>query len=166
MYSRPVTDEEAMGHALEEADRAAAAGDVPIGAVLIDRDGSVVARGRNRREARGDATAHAEIEALREASTRLGAWRLDALTMVVTMEPCPMCAGALINSRIGRLVYGCHDEKGGAVTSLFVMGRDPRLNHRFPVTYGVRAEECAERLRAFFRGRRIAASGRRRGDAI
>jgi tRNA(adenine34) deaminase len=149
-----VTDEEAMRLALLEADLAAAEGDVPIGAVLLDREGRLVARGRNRREARGDATAHAEIEALREASMALGRWRLDALTMVVTMEPCPMCAGALVNSRIGRLVYGCHDEKAGAVASLFVIGRDPRLNHRFPVTAGVLAETCAERLRAFFRERR------------
>lgn len=149
-----MTDDEAMGLALLEAAEAQASGDVPIGAVLIGADGSVVARGRNRREARGDATAHAEIEVLREASERLGRWRLDDHTLVVTLEPCAMCAGALVNARIGRLVYGCHDEKAGAVTSLFVIGRDPRLNHRFAVTSGVRGDECAGLLRAFFAERR------------
>ncbi|MBM4374566.1 MAG: nucleoside deaminase [Deltaproteobacteria bacterium] len=143
-----------MRLALEEAARAAAAGDVPIGAVILGPDGEVVARGHNRREARGDATAHAEIEALREASERTQRWRLERHTLVVTLEPCVMCAGALVNARIGRLVYGCHDEKAGAVSSLFVLGHDPRLNHRFPVTTGVLASECSDVLRAFFAERR------------
>jgi tRNA(adenine34) deaminase len=149
-----VTDEEAMRLALEEAALAGDAGDVPIGAVILGPDGEVIARGHNRREARGDATAHAEIEAIREASERARRWRLDRHTMVVTLEPCAMCAGALVNARIGRLVYGCHDEKAGAVSSLFVLGHDPRLNHRFPVTTGVLGDECAATLRGFFAGRR------------
>jgi tRNA(adenine34) deaminase len=143
-----------MRAALAEADAAGAAGDVPIGAVLVDGAGTIVGRGRNRREERHDPSAHAEIEALREASARLGRWRLDDLEMLVTLEPCLMCAGALVNARIRRVVYGCRDDKAGAVDSLFVIGRDPRLNHRFEVTSGVLADECAERLRAFFAARR------------
>jgi tRNA(adenine34) deaminase len=145
-----VTDEAAMQVALAEADAAAEHGDVPIGAVLIDAAGAVVARGHNRREELCDPTAHAEIEALRSAARSLGRWRLHDLTMVVTLEPCPMCAGALVNARIARLVYGCSDPKAGATGSLFVIGMDPRLNHRFPVTGGVLADRCAERLRRFF----------------
>lgn len=152
-----------MRVALEEADLARTHGDVPIGAVLLGPDGAVVARGHNRREALGDATAHAEVEALREASVKLGRWRLDDLTMVVTMEPCPMCAGALVNARIGRLVFGCHDEKAGAIASLFVIGSDPRLNHRFRVSAGVLADECAGRLREFFKDRRGRRDGAPRG---
>jgi len=147
-------DHERMGLALAEADAAAAHGDVPVGAVLVDRDGTVVAQGHNRREELGDPTAHAEIEALRAAATKLGRWRLDDLTLYVTLEPCPMCAGALVNARIARVVYGCRDAKAGAVHSLFVIGQDPRLNHRFDATGGVRAEECAARLQAFFAARR------------
>jgi tRNA(adenine34) deaminase len=146
--------EELMRVALAEAGAAAAAGDVPIGAVIADAAGNVVARGRNRREERHDPSAHAEIEALREASARLARWRLDDLDLVVTLEPCVMCAGALVQARIRRLVYGCRDEKAGAVDSLFVIGRDPRLNHRFEVTSGVLATECSELLRAFFAARR------------
>jgi tRNA(adenine34) deaminase len=149
-----VTDETAMRLALAEARAAEAHGDVPIGAILLDEAGVVVARGHNRREERQDPTAHAELEALREAASLRGSWRLDDLTMVVTMEPCPMCAGALVNARIGRLVYGCHDEKAGAISSLFVLGRDPRLNHRFPVVAGVLGDECAALLRSFFVARR------------
>jgi len=149
-----VTDETAMRLALAEARAAEAHGDVPIGAILLDEAGVVVARGHNRREERQDPTAHAELEALREAASLRGSWRLDDLTMVVTMEPCPMCAGALVNARIGRLVYGCHDEKAGAISSLFVLGRDPRLNHRFPVVANVLGDECAALLRSFFVARR------------
>ncbi|MBW2456407.1 MAG: nucleoside deaminase [Deltaproteobacteria bacterium] len=147
-------DEQLMGLALAEADAATAHGDVPVGAVLVDRAGVVVASGHNRREELSDPTAHAEIEALRAAAKKLGRWRLDDLTLYVTLEPCPMCAGALLNARIERVVYGCRDDKAGAVHSLFVIGLDPRLNHRFAVTGGVRAEECAERLQRFFASRR------------
>jgi tRNA(adenine34) deaminase len=147
-------DETYMRLALEEADRAAAHGDVPVGAVLVDASGTVVGRGHNRREQCSDPTAHAELEALRNAAATLGSWRMDALTMFVTLEPCVMCAGALVNARLGRLVYGCRDDKAGAVDSLFVIGRDPRLNHRFPITANVCASDCSERLKTFFRDRR------------
>lgn len=149
-----MTDEEAMRLALAEAGAAAAHGDVPIGAIILDAGGAFVAGGHNRREVDRDPTAHAEVEALRSASRLRGQWRLDDATMVVTMEPCPMCAGALVNARIARLVYGCHDEKAGAIASLFVIGRDPRLNHRFPITAGVLAAECASLLKQFFLARR------------
>ena len=143
-----------MRLALEEADAAIAHGDVPIGAVLFDASGKLLARGHNRREELHDPTAHAEIEVLREAARARGSWRLDDVTLYVTLEPCVMCAGALVNARLGRLVYGCRDDKAGAIDSLFVIGRDPRLNHRFPIESGVLADECAARLRAFFAGRR------------
>lgn len=149
-----MTDEEAMRLALAEAAAAVAHGDVPIGAVVIDSAGVLVARAHNRREADGDPTAHAEVLALRDAGRQRGHWRLDDVTMVVTLEPCPMCAGALVNARVRRLVYGCHDDKAGAVASLFVIGRDPRLNHRFQVTAGVLGDECAALLRGFFLGAR------------
>lgn len=143
-----------MRAALAEADAAAAEGDVPVGAVLVDTEGMVVARGRNRREVDHDPTAHAEVEALRAAGRARGRWRLDDLTMVVTLEPCIMCAGALVHARLRGLVYGCRDPKAGAIDSLFVIGRDPRLNHRFGVQGGVLAELCAGRLQRFFRERR------------
>lgn len=143
-----------MRAALAEADAAAAEGDVPVGAVLVDTEGTVVARGRNRREVDHDPTAHAEVEALRAAGRARGRWRLDDLTMVVTLEPCIMCAGALVHARVRGLVYGCRDPKAGAIDSLFVIGRDPRLNHRFGVQGGVLAERCAGRLQRFFRERR------------
>ena len=143
-----------MRLALEEADAAAQSGDVPVGAVLIGPDGTVLARGRNRREVDQDPTAHAEIDALRAAARSRGDWHLNGCTLYVTMEPCPMCAGALINARIARLVYGCADLKAGAIDTLFTIGRDPRLNHRFEITSGVLAEECAELLRSFFRAQR------------
>lgn len=145
-----------MRLALEEAEAAAQAGDVPVGAVLIDAAGSVLARGRNRREADQDPTAHAEIDALRAAARARGDWHLNGCTLFVTMEPCPMCAGALVNARVARLVYGCADLKAGAVDTLFEIGRDPRLNHRFEVTAGVLAEECAAALKRFFADRRRA----------
>jgi tRNA(adenine34) deaminase len=143
-----------MGLALEEARAAAAAGDVPVGAVVAIAgpdcpEGRVLGRGRNRREERGDPTAHAEVEALREAARAIGHWRVEA-TLVVTQEPCPMCAGALVNARVSRLVFGCLNPKAGAVSSLYQIVSDPRLNHRMEVTGGVRAEECAAELRAFF----------------
>ncbi len=143
-----------MRLALAEADAAVAHGDVPVGAVLLDGNGKVVARGHNRREIDGDPTAHAEIVAIREAASQRGHWRLNDLTMVVTLEPCPMCAGAIVNARIPRVVWGCADEKAGAMGSLFVLGRDPRLNHRARVTGRILAEECAQRLKRFFSARR------------
>ena len=143
-----------MTRALEQADAAAAHGDVPVGAVIVDEAGVVVAVGHNRREQLGDPTAHAEIEALRAAAKATGSWRLDAHTLYVTLEPCPMCAGALVNARIARVVYSCLDPKAGALDSLFVMGRDPRLNHRFAITRGVLADACASRLTNFFATRR------------
>lgn len=145
-----------MRLALEEAEAAAQAGDVPVGAVLVDAAGAVLARGRNRREVDQDPTAHAEIDALRAAARARGDWHLNGCTLFVTMEPCPMCAGALVNARVARVVYGCADLKAGAVDTLFEIGRDARLNHRFEVTSGVLAEECAAVLRRFFAERRRA----------
>jgi tRNA(adenine34) deaminase len=142
------SDEYWMTIALDEARAAAAAGDVPVGAVIVidDRD---IARGRNRRELDRDPTAHAEIVALREAAHALDMWRVEG-TLFVTQEPCPMCAGALVNARITRLVYGCTNPKAGAVTSLYSIVTDPRLNHRMEVVGGVLAEPCAAELSKFF----------------
>jgi tRNA(adenine34) deaminase len=143
-----------MREALAEAKRATTFGDVPIGCVLVDAKGDVIARACNEREKTKDPTAHAEIVALREASKKIGSWRLEDVTAIVTLEPCAMCAGAFVNARIGRVVYGCDDPKGGAVTTLFAIGQDPRLNHRFQVTRGVLEDECAGVLREFFAGLR------------
>jgi len=137
-----------MGLALDEARAAAAAGDVPVGAVIVHED-VVLGRGRNRREVDRDPTAHAELVALREAARALGHWRVEA-TLVVTQEPCPMCAGAIVNARVRRLVYGCGNPKAGAVTTLYQIPTDPRLNHRVEVIGGIRSEECAALLQAFF----------------
>jgi tRNA(adenine34) deaminase len=142
-----------MAEAMREAEQAAEAGDVPVGAVITE-GGVVIARGRNRRELRQDPTAHAEVEALRAAAELRGHWRLGGVTIYATMEPCPMCAGALVNARIARLVYACSDPKAGAVDTLFGIGRDARLNHRYEVTAGVLAAESASLLRAFFAARR------------
>lgn len=139
-----------MRAALSEAEAAGAAGDVPVGAVIVNSSGLLLARGRNRRELNQDPTAHAEMDALREASQKLGTWRLAGTTLYSTLEPCPMCAGALVNARVTRLVYGCPDPKAGAIDTLFQIGNDARLNHRFAVTRGVLAEDCARLLRAFF----------------
>jgi tRNA(adenine34) deaminase len=143
-------DEQWMRLALGEADRAAAVGDVPVGCVIVGPDGGELGRGHNRREADGDPTAHAEILALRQAARTLGRWRLDGAEAYVTLEPCPMCAGALVNARIRRLVYGAADPKAGAVRTLFEIGTDRRLNHRFEVVGDVLGGECAARLQAFF----------------
>ncbi|HET9620609.1 MAG TPA: tRNA adenosine(34) deaminase TadA [Kofleriaceae bacterium] len=143
-----MTDEHWMTVALDEARAAAAAGDVPVGAVIVI-DGHIVGRGRNRREVDRDPTAHAEIVALREAAAALGQWRVEGL-LVVTQEPCPMCAGALVNARVARLVYGCTNPKAGAVSTLYQLVSDPRLNHRMEVTGGVLASECAGVLQQFF----------------
>lgn len=124
--------------------------DVPIGAVVLDPDGRVIGRGRNERELHGDPTAHAEIVALREAARTLGEWRLEGCALVVTLEPCTMCAGAIVNARIARLVFGASDDKAGAVGSLWDVVRDRRLNHRPEVVSGVLAEECAGLLTTFF----------------
>jgi tRNA(adenine34) deaminase len=149
-----VTEDEAfMQEALAEARAAAEAGDVPVGAVVVV-GGAVIARGRNRREVANDPCAHAEVEALREASTLLKSWRLVGATVYATLEPCPMCAGALVNARIARLVYGCTDPKAGAVDTLFTIGKDARLNHRFAVEAGVLGDACAAELKAFFAARR------------
>lgn len=139
-----------MREALAEADLAASKGEVPVGCVLVDSAGAVVGRGHNERETDADPTAHAEMVALRQASHARSSWRLDDVTAYVTLEPCPMCAGAFVNARIKRVVYGCDDPKAGAVHSLFAIGSDGRLNHRFEVERGVLAAEGADRLRRFF----------------
>lgn len=139
-----------MDLALEEADRAAAGGEVPVGCVLVAADGTLLARGRNLREATQDPTAHAEVVALRAASEQRGSWRLDDVTAYVTLEPCAMCAGALVHARVRRVVFGCTDPKGGACGTLYSIGQDPRLNHVFELEAGVRRDECAERLTRFF----------------
>ncbi|MFD1658089.1 tRNA adenosine(34) deaminase TadA [Streptomyces caeni] len=142
-----------MRLALDEAARAADGGDVPVGAVVLSRDGSVLATGHNEREATGDPTAHAEILTLRRAAKALGEWRLAGCTLVVTLEPCTMCAGALQQSRVDRVVYGARDEKAGAVGSLWDLVRDRRLNHRPEVIEGVLADASAQLLTDFFRAR-------------
>ena len=144
------SDDDWMGEALAEADLAAAHADVPIGCVIVGPTGQVLGRGHNRREVDGDPTAHAEILALKAAASTVGHWRLEGATVYATLEPCPMCAGALVNARIARLIYGAPDPKAGAVDTLFEIGRDPRLNHRFTITSGVRRDDCAARLSAFF----------------
>ena len=148
-----LTDDQAMEMALEEAARALDHDDVPVGAVALV-DGAVVARGHNERELAGDPTAHAEIVVLRAAAALLGSWRLDPVTLVVTLEPCPMCAGALVAARVGRLVFGATDPRAGAAGSLYNLCVDPRLNHELPVTPGVRAAEAAALLETFFAARR------------
>ena len=142
-----------MAEALAEARRAAAEGEVPIGSVVVFED-RIVGRGRNARERLRDPLAHAEILALQEAARSLGRWRLTGATIYATLEPCPMCAGALVNSRIDRLVYAVPDPKAGAAGTLFDIPRDPRLNHRVEVNSGVLAVECGELLKDFFRARR------------
>jgi tRNA(adenine34) deaminase len=148
------TAEHWMRAALEEAAAAVDHGDVPVGAIVVAPDGTELGRGHNRREQRADPTAHAELEALRAAAAALGTWRLDGCTLVVTLEPCPMCAGALVQSRVAHLVFGADDPKAGAVTSLFDLVRDPRLPHRVEVQRGVLAAESAALLRSFFTPRR------------
>ena len=142
-----------MGLALLEAQKAYDIGEVPIGSVLV-LDGQVVATGHNMREIWHDATAHAEMIAIREACEKLGRWRLTGLTLYATIEPCPMCAGALVMSRVDRLVYGSVDVKAGAIDSIFNIVQNEALNHRMVVTSGVRADECAEIMKKFFRERR------------
>lgn len=150
---RPVDDEAAMALALGEARIAAVEGEVPVGAVALI-GGQVVASRHNERERQADPTAHAEILALRDAAASVGGWRLSEVTLVVTLEPCPMCAGALVAARVGRLVYGADDPRAGACGTLYNLCADPRLNHELPVTPGVRAEECGALLSGFFAQRR------------
>jgi tRNA(adenine34) deaminase len=149
------TTAQVMGEALAEAAEALATGDVPVGAVVVDASGVVIGRGRNAREARQDPTAHAELLALRSAAAHLGSWRLTGCTLVVTLEPCAMCAGALVLARISRLVLGAWDPKAGAAGSMRDIVRDSRLNHRVEVVGDVRAGESAELLRSFFGSRRV-----------
>ena len=144
----------AMRSALDEARAALASSDVPVGAVVLDSAGTVVGRGRNRREQDADPTGHAEVVALREAAAARGSWRLDGCTLVVTLEPCTMCAGALVLARVDRLVFGAFDDKAGAVGSLWDVVRDRRLNHRPEVLGGVLAEESTALLKEFFAGHR------------
>ncbi len=148
-----MSDFDAMGHALDAARGAGEAGDVPVGAVAVV-DGRVIAVAANQREVDHDPTAHAEVLVLRQAAAALGRWRLDEVTVLVTLEPCIMCAGALLNARVHRLVIGAMDEKAGAVGSRYNVLADPRLNHEVAVSVGVRSEESAELLREFFASRR------------
>jgi tRNA(adenine34) deaminase len=143
-------DETWMREALAEARRAQAAGEVPVGAVAV-ADGRIVGRGHNLRERAQDPTAHAELIAVRAAAARLRTWRLSGVTVYVTLEPCPMCAGALVNARVDRVVYGAADPKAGATETLYRIGDDPRLNHRFAIASGVLADECGALLSDFFR---------------
>ncbi len=146
-------DETWMRVALELAHEAARQGEVPVGAIVV-RDGEVVGRGYNERERRQDPLAHAELLAIAEAARNTGLWRLDGCTLYVTLEPCPMCAGALVNARVERLVYGARDPKAGAVETLYTIPTDPRLNHRLSVTGGVLEEACGRALSDFFRALR------------
>jgi tRNA(adenine34) deaminase len=155
----PTEWDAAMSLALERARAAAAHGDTPVGAVLLDESHRIVASAGNERELTGDPTAHAEVLVLRAAAAACGAWRLDGHTLVVTLEPCTMCAGALVLARVARLVFGAFDPKAGAVASLFDVVRDPRLNHRLDVRGGIREAECRQVLVDFFSARRPDAGG-------
>ena len=148
-----MTDQDFMREALIEAQKAFDQGEVPIGAVIV-RNGKIIARDHNRREEQADPTAHAEVLVIREAGKALGGWRLLDTTLYVTIEPCPMCAGALVQARVSRLVYGAHDSKAGAVHSLYQITEDDRLNHRLEVTSGILAQEAADLMRKFFHSRR------------
>jgi tRNA(adenine34) deaminase len=147
-------DETSMRLALDEARQAEAAGEVPIGAVVVDAGGEVIGAGHNQRESSSDPTAHAEVLAIRAAGARLGSWRLEGCSLFVTLEPCTMCAGAIVLARLERLVYGAIDPKAGAVGSLWDVVRDRRLNHRPEVVSGVLDVECGELLRSWFEGKR------------
>ncbi|SFB91666.1 tRNA(adenine34) deaminase [Nocardioides terrae] len=148
-----------MALALDEARGALATGDVPIGAVVLDPSGGVIGRGRNVREVAADPTGHAEVIAIREAARHLGEWRLEGCTLLVTLEPCTMCAGAVVLARVARLVFGAFDDKAGAVGSLWDVVRDRRLNHRPEVVSGVLAEESTRLLQEFFREQRPEPAG-------
>jgi tRNA(adenine34) deaminase len=146
----PGVPEEFMRLALAEADRALEHGDVPVGAVVVSAAGVVLSSEHNRREEFSDPTAHAELLALRAATARTGSWRLEGATLYVTLEPCPMCAGAIVNARLARVIFGATDPKAGALVSLYQLGADPRLNHRFEVEGGLLADEGARKLSDFF----------------
>lgn len=156
--SEPLDHNHWMSEALALARRAAAEGEIPVGAIVVHHatgcEARIIGRGHNRREAENDPSAHAEIVALREAGQALGTWRMVDCTMYVTLEPCPMCAGALVQSRLQRLVFGCTDPKAGAVQTLYQLCTDPRFNHRVDVVGGIMAEEAAALLKAFFASRR------------
>lgn len=143
-----------MREALALADSAAFVGDVPVGAVVIDQHGAVIGKGFNTREVSNNPLGHAEVNALNDAAKNLGSWRLDDCTLVVTLEPCTMCAGAIVQSRVGRVVFGAFDEKAGAIGSLWDVVRDPRLPHRPEVVSGVLASEAAQLLTDFFKNKR------------
>jgi tRNA(adenine34) deaminase len=143
-----------MRAAITEAETAGQSNDVPVGAVVVDASGAIIGRGHNVREITHDPTGHAEVMALREAAAARGEWRLDGCTLVVTLEPCTMCAGAVVLARVDRLVFGALDPKAGAVGSLWDVVRDRRLNHRPEVVPGVLAADCADLLRDFFRSKR------------
>jgi tRNA(adenine34) deaminase len=149
MIQASATDEAAIRAALVEARAGAATGEIPIGAVVLDPEGTVLASAHNQREALADPTAHAEVVALRAAASRRGTWRLDGCTLVVTLEPCPMCAGAVVMSRVSRLVFGAWNEEYGAAGSRWDLVRDRRLNHRPEVIGGVLADECGAIVREF-----------------
>ncbi|MDB5325332.1 MAG: tadA [Phycisphaerales bacterium] len=152
-----MTNDELMSLAIDEARLAGERGEVPIGCVIWHAPTArIIGRGHNTRENCPDPTAHAEIVALRQAATELGHWRILDCTLAVTLEPCPMCAGAIVNARIPKLVYGCGDPKAGAVRTLYQLCEDSRLNHRVEVTADVRADECADLLRSFFKAQRAA----------
>jgi tRNA(adenine34) deaminase len=154
LSQRQVVWDSLMGMALHEATHALASGDVPVGAVVVGPDGRLVGAGRNRREETGDPTAHAEVLALRQAAMTRKQWRLEGCTLVVTLEPCVMCAGALVAARVQRLVMGAWDPKAGAAGSVWDLVRDQQSNHRVEVVGGVRQDECAAMLRAFFESHR------------
>jgi tRNA(adenine34) deaminase len=148
-----MTDQDFMAEALKLAATAAGLGEVPVGAVAV-KDGQIIGRGYNRREIDKDPFSHAELNAMREAAHAVGAWRLTGVTLYVTLEPCAMCAGALVQSRVTRLVFGAADPKAGAVGSLYNLAVDPRHNHRVEVTSGVMSEACSQALKIFFAGLR------------
>jgi tRNA(adenine34) deaminase len=152
------SDEDFMRLALAEAEKAGGRGDIPIGALIV-RDGSVIAASANEREARNDPTAHAEVLALQAAAGVVGSWRLNGCTMFVTLEPCPMCAGALVLARIDRLVWGAQNTDAGAALTLYNIPQDPRLNHQMEITPGVLAEDCGDILKRFFADRRRSPDG-------
>ena len=158
MTHQVLSDHEAMGLALVQASLAGSDGDIPVGAVALHR-GQVLAARHNEREVRNDPAAHAELLALSDASVALDSWRLPEVTLVVTLEPCPMCAGALVAARVGRLVVGAADPKSGACGSLYNLCADPRLNHEVPVTAGVRGPEASDLLLGFFADRRRLTGG-------
>lgn len=161
-----MTDDELMALALREARGAVEHGDVPVGAVIWNGEEIIAAR-HNERERTADPTAHAEVLALRDAAARVGDWRLDTATVAVTLEPCAMCAGAMLQARVARVIFGAPDPKAGALGSLYNLAADPRLNHQFEVVHEVRSEECAAQLREFFQSLRANAprtSGRALGS--